>query len=196
MEGARRPYFGTIRAQKDYCFCRELVVHANIKRLHIRCVHARHGVVVEWKRIAEGIELVWLRQQGRDLDGRGVQQAGRDDVVRKWRAHERRRERIVYWSAAWAKQTREIATALAVQRNTGDHRLSAVSDGALVVGEKEGFVVPDRAAHRSAELVVAESVLGLAGLVREEVGRVQRVVAKELKQRSVPTCWCRISTAG
>ncbi|MGB6941744.1 MAG: hypothetical protein WBE37_05080 [Bryobacteraceae bacterium] len=51
---------------------------------------------------------------------------------------------------------------------------------------EEGFVAADRPAHRSAEFVIAQRILGLAGLIGEKVGRVQqRIVAKEFEQRSV-----------
>ena len=88
---------------------------------------------------------------------------------------------------------------LALERNTGDHRLGAVSDGPLVVGKEERLVVADRAAEGSAELVVAKRVLGLVRAVGEKIGRIQRVVPEKLEQRFpchllVPDFDCRLMT--
>ncbi len=157
------------------------MIHANVEGLHVRCVHACHCVVVERQWIAEAVELIGQRQQRRDLDRRGIEQTGRDNVIREWRADVAGDEWVVYRDL----QAREVPAPLIAQRNAGDHRLRAMRDGSLVVREEEGFIAFYRSAQRSAELVVAKRVLGLAGLVGEEVGRVQRVVAKELKQRSV-----------
>ncbi len=55
----------------------------------------RHRVVIERQRLAVGAKLVRLRQQRGDIGRRRIDQARRNHVTRKWRARERRAERIV-----------------------------------------------------------------------------------------------------
>ncbi len=60
-----------------------------------------------------------------------------------------------------------------------DRSLVQVLAEALVVGEKESLVCPDRSAERGAELVALE---GRSGALVEEIGGIEIVVAQKLKR--------------
>ena len=57
--------------------------------------------------------------------------------------------------------------------------------GAFVVEKEEQLIAPDGAAEIASELVPAQRRFGVAGLIGEEIVRIEFVVAEVLEQRAV-----------
>ena len=87
---------------------------------------------------------------------------------------------LVSGSKIGGAERREIAAPHLGGRDRGNHGPALVLAQALVVAEEERLVAQQRSAERAAELMGVERRLGR----REEVPRVERLVAVVLEQRS------------
>jgi hypothetical protein len=111
----------------------------------------------------------------------------RDDVVGELRARRDAARRDRRQRIEDRRQAAEVPAALRRGRNDADVHIALFFPLTFVAGEEERLVFEDGAADSAAELVALE--LFLPG--REEISRVERVVAHELEQAAVKDVSCR-----
>ena len=147
---------------------RDLVVAAEADRVAIVGRRRRHDVA--------GRAAVRGRHEVVDqLERRRIEAAGRNDVAVERLAGERIADR---------RAAREIAAPLRIRQHDDVRRIALLIAVALVVPEQEQLVLLKRTAGRAAELILFQRGLRLARR-REEVPRLQRIVAVELPRRPV-----------
>ena len=180
-----------------------VVLAGAAQRQHVRAVVGRRVVVhrvevageerlVGGDRVVDLPERLVLRAVVRDAVLQPSAGIARDGhvlhEVQRHRAEARRIDPVVdeaagerQLAAAVARRRRdrgEVAVQHRLRRHEADRRRRiTVFDAALIAAEQEQLVLDDRRAERAAELIAVQAV----ALRREEVARVETVVAEELE---------------
>ncbi len=165
---------------------RETMIHLDVELVVLALQVRRDQVVVD--RLAgraDAARGVRLRiELGQDVGRRRVPATGRDDVARERLAG----QRVV----DGAVDLGEVALAHLRRGHGREVGLAGPDAQALVVGEEERLVLDDRPAEGGAELVLREVRLRAAGLVQEEVVRIEAIVAQELEHAAVEVVRARL----